>query len=53
MAVQPGCARSEIPGWGLPQDGARDKRIIIIDSELLNMPACVPWWNGATLRMVT
>jgi transposase len=25
---------------------------IIIDSGLLNQPVCVPWWNGATLRMV-
>jgi hypothetical protein len=25
---------------------------IIIDSGLLNRPVCVPWWNGATLRMV-
>jgi hypothetical protein len=25
---------------------------IIIDSGLRNRPVCVPWWNGATLRMV-
>ena len=25
---------------------------IIIDSGLLNRPVCVPWWNGASLRMV-
>lgn len=25
---------------------------IIIDSGLLNQPVCVPWWNGATLRML-
>jgi len=25
---------------------------IIIDSGLLNQPVCVPWWNGASLRMV-